>query len=665
MSRPGLMSPSDPPDPPLADSTAAATSQVENDPRLAFWSGFDTSPAPVQNNANLFAPPSRNTQTRPALSFGFSMPQAASPNTVQAGLNVSNSTAGSSPFGASSFGVSSFGTSSFGGKPSSRPSALGLPSSLGLENFAPSSLPLSLRPVSQAVQPNVLPGNDALSRALLRASQNRPAVFGRKDIDADELISDFRSSSNGLPHVKDLVADLVAVSQTHPIAMGFLQHIFKKAARDDRGEPSPPPPSRYLKQQIVTQKHLDYEVHDIFHDQEGWKEDLCGYIVRMIVFGLTPREIRAAVKAEMDCTHGHNHVSNKEVEGLVTWMRGPGADLVRDVKFTGSALDFFRPSMRKTRSFAKEVPRTNESDCHCAGEDLERRTLKKQSSEGEKFDGLFEKADEEGKGEVQDEMKFRFMDLPAELRLWVYESALTPTGHISLRSCAHHMPAGVHPQIATPLFCASKVVRKEAEGLLMENTIIVNGCLEFGSRPAIHRSQLPDHILPLVKSLVIVVDFTKIVQTARVADWRVAQGLTGLKKLRICGIATKDPGNHLSEWLATHLHIILERVPADCSISFGQESGGTEVEAHVLDMVEKIKAGGPHVMASTPVIDTYAVEGAMLESAWMAIESDVVRGCKSGFKEDFRFEDRRAKGELDQHFLDLRRRQEEAMQWED
>ena len=36
---------------------------------------------------------------------------------------------------------------------------------------------------------------------------------------------------------------------------------------------------------------------------------------------------------------------------------------------------------------------------------------------------------------------FRFMDLPAELRTWVYRHAVVP-GTVSLVSCVHHMPYG-------------------------------------------------------------------------------------------------------------------------------------------------------------------------------------------------------------------------------
>lgn len=664
-----IMSESDPHD----DSRDKADEHCEHLPKPSPWDTSNTTLTPLPSSS-AFAQLSQGDVKRPTPSFGFAAPRASFATGTHTTPGTSLSTSGLSSFAGPSFGASSFGALSHGGpssgapsfgapsisassvesKPSFASSAFGTsPSPFGQRKPPTPSLPQTLTPTHRSSQPPTLPGDDVLSRALLRASQHRPALFGRKEIDADSLIGSYRDSLDQETKIEDLITDLVDAAKSHPMAMDFLRHIFDKASRNDGATPPPLPPSRQRTEQVDAQRALNNAIYTIFC-KRGWSEDLCDYILRMIVFGLDPREIRAAVKADLDSTSGHRCVSDKEVETLITWMRGPGSRLVRESKFTGTAMDFFRPAKREKRVFADEVAASaiGWDKCFCAAEDGDRR-----SPADHNVDASPTLLHANQSKDAQRNEEFRFMDLPAEMRVLVYKSAITPTGFISLRSCAHHMPASVHPPIATSIFQLSKLVSKEAEGLLMDNTIIVNGCLEFGSRPAIHRSQLPEHILPHIQSLVLVVDFTRIVHTMRVADWRAAQGLIGLKKLRICGIAKPDLKQQLSDWVMTHLRMILERVPADCEVTFG-EDGGLDVEAHVMDMVAQIGTGGKNNCTNPdPVGGAHAMSGEQLEDAWKEIKNDVVRGCKSGLKEDFRFADRRANGELDQHYRDLRQRQ--------
>ncbi|CZT15243.1 uncharacterized protein RCC_12223 [Ramularia collo-cygni] len=636
--------------PSSAESNKATNQHVEPSPKTSVWSGFRTPPASAHKDAGTAFQLLRNADKQPALSFGFS----TSKFNPSVGAQASSYTSSSSAFGASSFGAKPlFGSSCFG-SPSFGSASFGQSNPiLGLPSPSPG-------PQNRRAQPPALPGDDVLSRAVRRATVNRPAIIGNSEIGADNLMASYLSSHGESSDVETLTKDLVSISQTHPTTMSFLRHIFEEASRGNGSVPIPPKRSHQSKMQISAQSALDFDLYLDFR-QYGWSEDLRDYIVRMIVYGLSPREIRAAVKADMDFTHGQNHVSAEEVEELVLWMRGREASIVEDAKLVGSTFDFFRPSILEERRLAKAVraPKGSEpsgggraeadanaidsgTSCRCGDKSGVFQPFGDfQTDTNGEVHGIKQSAeDADTKSRYG---QFRFMDLPAELRDWVYKLSIIPTGFISLRSCAHHMPAGVFPAIATSIFGVSKAVNKEAEGLLLDNTIIVNGCLEWGSRSAIHRAQLPEHIIPLIKSLVIVIDFTRVVRTARVADWRVAQGMIGLKRLRICGIAI-DPANCPSSELSTYLGIILERVPADCEVCFGEENGGAEVEAHVQDMVEKIKAGQSIMQTRVLVKSAGAIEVAMLESAWKDIEDEVVKGCKSGFKEDFRFADRRANG---------------------
>lgn len=149
---------------------------------------------------------------------------------------------------------------------------------------------------------------------------------------------------------------------------------------------------------------------------------------------------------------------------------------------------------------------------------------------------------------------------------------------------------------------------------------------------------------------------------ARTVDWRVAQGLTGLKKLRICGIAIVDQENRLSDYLAQYLEIIIERIPVHCRIYFGEQDGGPAVEAHMQDMVQKISDAD---QTFTELKNAYSMDASRLEKAWKGIAQLVKQGCRSGCKEDFRFEDRRAGGELERAWLQQRRVKHQLMEGDD
>lgn len=497
-----------------------------------------------------------------------------------------------------------------------------------------------------------------------RAAFGRTAVIGRRDIGADKLIAAYLDSCPGASDFQDLVADLDGIAHSHPTALKFLQYVFDDAACNRRAASSP--------RVTFQSKALDgpqAKLKDALRDalrQHQWPDDLYDYIIRMLAFDVTPRDIRSAVKTEFEQTHGHHHVSAEGLEDLIECIRGPLSQLVAEVRSTGTVIDMFRPSRREERKLARLLKKGDaiHNAEPCGPVEGDTKCPRCEKSDTRSVSALVRQADNGRAGrlmrdtrearEDKEEKAFRFMDLPAEMRTWVLRSALI-SGYISLRSCAQHMPAGVHPALPTSIFLISKSTKKEAEGMLLDNTIIVNASLQSSIRPAIHRKQLPEHILPFIKSLVIVIDLTKFVSTGdstdRPIDWRTIQGLTGMKKLRICGITTPACHGHLSERLSRDLSMICERIPTACEMSFGEVEGGPQVQAHVEDMVDKFQDDGDTT--------AYAMGGTRLEGVWKSIEDDVVKGCKSGFKDDFRFEERRAKGELDQHWLNCYRLNEE------
>lgn len=205
-----------------------------------------------------------------------------------------------------------FGTSSFSGKASVGSSSLW--------KIASPGLPISTKSLKPHLHLAQLKGDDTLSKAINRATRNRPSVIGHQELAADRLVANFLSSANESPNIQELATEIAGIAQTHIFA--FLQYIFKEASGGQGVSGSAIYPSAQSRDQRYGQKILEDSFHLNF-DHYGWGQDLGNYIMRMIVFGLTPREIRTAVKKEMNWNPGQNHAADEELESIVDWMRGP------------------------------------------------------------------------------------------------------------------------------------------------------------------------------------------------------------------------------------------------------------------------------------------------------------------------------------------------------
>ncbi|KAK4497515.1 hypothetical protein PRZ48_011966 [Zasmidium cellare] len=243
------------------------------------------------------------------------------------------------------------------------------------------------------------------------------------------------------------------------------------------------------------------------------------------------------------------------------------------------------------------------------------------------------------KPDSSDDRAFRFQDLPAELRNRVYEAAISP-GYISLRSCAtHHMSIGVEPPLATGILAASKQLAHESKDMMFESTIIVDVSLEASTRSIINPLQLPRHLLPKIRHIVLVLDFTRVHDTnPSRTDWRPVQRMTGLASMRICAIQMWPPAAYfrqertLQEHHQETIKTILECVPKTCTIEYGWSNEAEE--EHVKEMHHRIT-----VMPSSQrqsFARAEIADPAELAAAAKEIENEAKKGWRNGIDRDFR-----------------------------
>jgi hypothetical protein len=230
---------------------------------------------------------------------------------------------------------------------------------------------------------------------------------------------------------------------------------------------------------------------------------------------------------------------------------------------------------------------------------------------------------------------FDFMGLPPEIRSHILQYALAP-GMVSLNSCAHHLPRGTTPSLAPGLLSMSRQLKHEVEGLLEENTFIVNVYLHNGTRPTIHRTQLPPHILPKITSLVLVLDTIDIeeglVDYKYHYDWRQLQALTSLKHLRITGFSDRANPVDVLRWREI-IGQIVKRVSASCNIEYGTRSALER--QHVRGMARAVENSGCTYYGSNweegeegaPTMEANVED---IKMAAGSLAPDVVQGALSG-----------------------------------
>ncbi|KAK4549170.1 hypothetical protein LTR36_007628 [Oleoguttula mirabilis] len=485
------------------------------------------------------------------------------------------------------------------------------------------------------------PGTDALMQALRRAVNCRPAVFGQAAVASDRVVGSFIDKAaaefdrTAAQTSAQLSSELRAALAGKPLAVAFVDHLLAEATGQEtlgtlarntaptprtdgslsfsiQGRPSFARGSPAFLD-IVSKMASELKTRDLLKDDAGNDvETMASRLAKELGSGAILSEVQRAL--ELAAGRG---TFDAECGTFIDWA----LRMIDEVVY-GDKLGTVGPAGVAGRR--SPVPAIESTVTECKSSVSAAKVLAKQ----EPPQSLT----------TQEVAPFRFLDLPPELRVWVYRKLLAP-GHISLRSCANNqlmaVSLGVTPNhLAPKLLRAGKLIHKEAcDMLYAENTICINVSLLFGCEPMIAKRQVPNTTLPRLKSVMLMFDTVSpndmVVNALGHCDWRQLAGMMGLTHARICMIERdnlKDRADHRSS-LLEHL---IERLPANCKLAYGAE--GEAEQQHVRGAMAHYLKSGRYTHYN---LTCYEVAAEVLEQAAKGLS--VEQGCKSGHARDYRY----------------------------
>jgi hypothetical protein len=242
------------------------------------------------------------------------------------------------------------------------------------------------------------------------------------------------------------------------------------------------------------------------------------------------------------------------------------------------------------------------------------------------------------------EHRCHLLELPAELRIRIYEYALAPTGSLALTSTRTKRRATV-PVLAPALLSTCRQIHSAAAHILYaENSICITVDAHDTCWPTIAEARLPQRVLKKLQHLTVLLDATSYFNASYSdVDWTAFSALVSLRTLRIALITvggTPAGANfvtrrlrHLPDLVAELLPEILERIPASTELVYATMADSEErkISERAIEVRERGR------LDKLTVMEIGAHE---LAEIGLEVTKHVDRGCKSGVVDDVFWEHR-------------------------
>lgn len=226
----------------------------------------------------------------------------------------------------------------------------------------------------------------------------------------------------------------------------------------------------------------------------------------------------------------------------------------------------------------------------------------------------------------------RLLDLPAELRLRIWEYTLAPTGTIAL-SRTKTKRFATTPILGPTLLATCRQIHSEAAAILYsENCLYLKVDAHDNCWPTISKSRLPQRVLQKLQHMSVNLDCTGYMWTSYAdVDWTAFTALVSLQTLRIAVTAqaryARDVGQPSHEYLSGKtqelLREVLERVPKSTKVVYGKEDESPKRKTPH----QPVKLPEPGLVGESEPCE---IDGTALTELAAEMTEWMEQGCKSG-----------------------------------
>ena len=244
----------------------------------------------------------------------------------------------------------------------------------------------------------------------------------------------------------------------------------------------------------------------------------------------------------------------------------------------------------------------------------------------------------EKESNIETKNRCHLLELPAELRMRIYEYAIAPTGFLALTSTKNKRRATV-PILAPCLLATCRQIHSEAAHILYaENSICITVDAHDTCWPVVAESRLPQYVLERLQHLTVLLDCTSYFSASyEDVDWCAFGALISLKTLRLSLITVGGAPTGTSfvtrrllplpQLIAGLWPEILERIPASTDIIYG-----TDVESDERRVADRIVE--TRQLGRLDKLTVMEVGGEELAEMGLEVTTYVERGRKSGIVKD-------------------------------